>query len=119
MWFCLLLGSMDTELKRANPHSYLFDLLQGLQEFFRYSNPEETDIDLILERRPLAKNEARLRETVQLGHGRHDLAIRLVLQHRRQFCGDEGVLPPLVLCPRTEFVLGHLDFSHQLLGEGL
>ncbi len=81
--FRLPLGSMDTELTRANPHSYPSDLLQGFQEFFCRPNPEDTNIALVLERRPLAQHEARPREVVHLDRGRHDLAIQLVLQHRR------------------------------------
>ncbi len=119
MGFCLLLGSMNTELNRANPHSYPFDLLQGLQEFFPHPNPEETNVALILERRPFARHEALRMETVQLGHRRHDLAVLLVFQHRRQLCSDGGVFSPLVLSPCLELVLGHLDVSHQLLGESL
>ncbi len=119
MGFCLLLGSMDTELNRAKPYSYPFDLLQGLQEFFRHPNLEETDVALVFERCPLPKHEALCRETVQLGHGCHDLTVRLVFQHRRQLCSDGGVFSPLVLSPCLELVLGHLDVSHQLLGESL
>ncbi len=48
------MGSMNAELKRANPHPYPFDLLQGLQELFCRPDPEETNVALVLERRPLA-----------------------------------------------------------------
>ncbi len=80
MGFRLLLGSMDTELKRADPHSYHFDLLQGLQELLRCPNLEETNIALAFQGHPLEKHKARLREVVQLDHGRHDHAVRLILR---------------------------------------
>ncbi len=119
MEFRLLLGSMDTELKRADPHSYPFNLLQGHHELFHRSDLEETNIALVFEHRPLAKNEALHREIIQFGHCHHDLAVWLVLQHRRQLCCDGGVDPPLILGPGTELVLGHCDLAHQLLRECL
>ncbi len=115
----LLLGSMDTELKRADPHPYPIHLSQGFQELLCHPDLEKTNIALVLERRPLAKLEARLREVIQLDHGRHDLAVWLVLQHHRQLCCDGGVIPQLVLGPGTKLVLGHLYLLHQLLFEDL
>ncbi len=47
MGFRLLLDSMDTELKKANPHSYPYDLLQGFQELLCLPNMEETNIALL------------------------------------------------------------------------
>ncbi len=110
--FPLLLCSMDTELKRADPNSYPFYLLQGFQELICRPNAKETNIALVLEHYPLAKHEARLTEVVQLDHCRHDLAVRLVLEHCRQLLCDGGVDPPLVLGPGSELLLGHLDLAH-------
>ena len=47
------------------------------------------------------QDEGILREIVQLDYSHHDLAIRLVLQHRLQLCRDKGVDPLLVLGPST------------------
>ena len=110
--FRLLLCSMDMELKRADPHSYPFYLLQGFQELICRPNADDTNIALVLERYPLAKRKARLTKVVQLDHGQHNLAVRLVLEHCRQLLCDRGVDLPLVLGPGTELMLGHPDLAH-------